>query len=42
MGQKVTNPMFVMTHNKIVHAHAVQNFFTYRNSVVNYTVAKMA
>jgi hypothetical protein len=39
-GQKGTNAMFVMTHYKIVHAQVANNFFTYRNPVVNYRPQK--
>ncbi len=39
-GQKGTNPMFVMTHNKIAHAYAAQKFFTYGNLGVDYCPPK--
>jgi hypothetical protein len=32
--------MFVMTHDKIAHALAAKNFFTYANLVVNYRPQK--
>ena len=35
-GQKGTNAMFVMTHNKIAHAYRENIFFTFTNPVVNY------
>ncbi len=39
-GQKGTNAMFIMTHNKIAHAQAANKFVTYRNPVVNYRPQK--
>jgi hypothetical protein len=36
MGQKGTNTMFVMTHNKIKQTVAAGKFFTYMNPVVDY------
>jgi hypothetical protein len=39
-GQKGTNAMFVMTHDKIRHALAAKKFFTYANPVVNYCPQK--
>ncbi len=35
-GQKGTNAMFVMTHNKIKQAVAAGKIFTYINPVVDY------
>ncbi len=35
-GQKGTNTMFVMTHDKIRHPLAAKKFFTYANPVVDY------
>jgi hypothetical protein len=35
-GQKGTNAMFVMTHDKIAHALVAKKFITYANPVVNY------
>jgi hypothetical protein len=35
-GQKGTNAMFVMAHDKIRHALAAKKFFMYANSVVDY------
>jgi hypothetical protein len=35
-GQKGTNAMFVMTHDKIAHAYCKKKFFTFANPVVNY------
>ncbi len=35
-GQKGTNTMFIMTHDKIQHALAAENFFTYANLFVDY------
>ncbi len=35
-GQKGTNAMFVMTHNKIALTLAAKKCFTYRNPAVNY------
>jgi hypothetical protein len=35
-GQKGTNAMFVMMHNKIAHVHAAKRFFTYGNPVVDH------
>jgi hypothetical protein len=32
MGQKGTNPMFVMTHDEIKQAVAAENFFTYMHA----------
>jgi hypothetical protein len=40
MGQKGTNTMFVMTHDKIKQAVAAGNFFTYMNPVVDYRPQK--
>jgi hypothetical protein len=40
MGQKGTNAMFVMTHNKIKQAVAAGKFFTYMNPVVDYRAQK--
>jgi hypothetical protein len=40
MGQKGTNTMFVMTHDKIKQAVAAGKFFTYMNPVVNYRAQK--
>ena len=39
-GQKGTNAMFVMTHDKIRHALAAKKFFTYANPVVDYRPQK--
>jgi hypothetical protein len=39
-GQKGTNAMFVMTHNKINHAMAAGQLFTYMNPVVDYRAQK--
>jgi hypothetical protein len=39
-GQKATNAMFVMTHDKIRHALGAKKFFTYANPVVNYQPQK--
>ncbi len=39
-GQKGTNAMFVMTHNKIKQAVAAGKFFTYMNPVVDYRAQK--
>jgi hypothetical protein len=39
-GQKGTNAMFVMMHDKIWHALATKKFFTYANRVVNYRPQK--
>jgi hypothetical protein len=39
-GQKGTNVMFLMTHDKIRHALAAKKFFTYANLVVNYCLQK--
>jgi hypothetical protein len=39
-GQKRTNAMFVMTHDKIMHALTAKNFFTYANPVVDYRPQK--
>jgi hypothetical protein len=35
-GQKGTNAMFVMMHDKIAHALTAKKFFTYANPVLNY------
>jgi hypothetical protein len=40
MGQKGTNAMFAMTHNKIKQAVAAGIFFTYMNPVVDYRPQK--
>ncbi len=40
MGQKGTNAMFVMTHDKIKQALAAGKFFTYMNPVVDYRPQK--
>ncbi len=40
MGQKGTNAMFVMIHNKIKQAVAAGKFFTYINPVVDYRPQK--
>ncbi len=40
MGQKGTNAMFVMTHDKIKQAVAAGKFFTYMNPVVIYRAQK--
>ncbi len=40
MGQKGTNAMFVMTHNKIAHAYCKKKFFTFANPVINYRPQK--
>ncbi len=39
-GQKGTNAMFVMAHDKIRHALAAKNFFTYANPVMDYQLQK--
>jgi hypothetical protein len=39
-GQKGTNAMFVMTHDKNCHALAAKKFFTYANPVDNYRPQK--
>ncbi len=39
-GQKGTNAMFVMMHDKIMHALAAKKFFTYMNPVVDYCPQK--
>jgi hypothetical protein len=39
-GKKGTNAKFITTHNEISHAQAANNFFTYRNPVVNYRPQK--
>jgi hypothetical protein len=39
-GQKGTNAMFVMTHNKIALTLAANKCFTYRNPVINYRPQK--
>jgi hypothetical protein len=39
-GQKGTNAMFVMAHDKIRHALEAKNFFTYVNPVVDYQPQK--
>jgi hypothetical protein len=40
MGQKGTDAVLVMTHDKIEHAHAAQKNFTYGNPVVDYCPQK--
>jgi hypothetical protein len=35
-GQKGTNAMFIMTHDKIAHALAAKKYFTYTNPVIDY------
>ncbi len=40
MGEKGTNQMFVMTHNKIRHALATKKVFTYTNPAVDYWLQK--
>ncbi len=40
MGQKGTNAMFVMTHNKIAHVLRAKKLFTYANPVVNHRPQK--
>ncbi len=40
MGQKGTNAVFVITHDKIKQAMAVGKFFTYMNPVVDYRPQK--
>ena len=39
-GQKGTNAMFVMTHDKIMHALVAKKFFTYANPAVNFRPQK--
>ena len=39
-GQKGTNAMFVMTHDKIIHALAAKKIFTYANPVVDFRPQK--
>ncbi len=39
-GQKCTNAMFVMTHDKIALTLAAKKCFTYRNPVVDYRPQK--
>jgi hypothetical protein len=39
-GQKGTNAMFVMTHNKIAHAYLEKKVFTFANPDVNYRPQK--
>ncbi len=39
-GQKGTNAMFIMAHDKIRHALAAKKFFTYANPVVDYQPQK--
>jgi hypothetical protein len=39
-GQKGTNAMFVMTHDKIAHTLAAKNFFTYADPVIDYCPQK--
>ncbi len=39
-GQKGTNAMFVMTHNKIMHSLAAKKIFTYANTAVNFRPRK--
>jgi hypothetical protein len=39
-GQKGTNVIFVMTHDKIAHAYRQKKFFTFANPVVNYPPQK--
>jgi hypothetical protein len=39
-GQKITNPMFVMTRDEIQHALVTKKFFTYANPVVDYHLQK--
>ncbi len=39
-GQKGTNAMFVMAHDKVRHALAAKKFFTYANPVVDYQPQK--
>ncbi len=39
-GQKGTNPMFVMTHDKIAHALRAKRVFTYGNQVVDHRPQK--
>jgi hypothetical protein len=39
-GQKGTNAMFVMRHNKVKHALVVKNYFTYTNPVIDYRPQK--
>jgi hypothetical protein len=40
MGQKGTNAMFVMIHDKICHALLAKKFFTYTNPVIDYRSQK--
>jgi hypothetical protein len=39
-GQKGTNAIFIMTHDKIHHALAAKRIFTYANPVVDYQPQK--
>ncbi len=39
-GQKGIDTMFVMSHNEIAHAQAVNKFFTYGNPVIDYRPQK--
>jgi hypothetical protein len=39
-GQKCTNAIFVMTHDKILHAYRGKKFFTFANPVVDYRPQK--
>ncbi len=39
-GQKETNVMSIMMHDKIRHALTTKKFFTYANPVVNYCPQK--
>ncbi len=39
-GQKGTNSIFVMIHDKIYHPLAAKNFFTYANPVIDYQPQK--
>ncbi len=39
-GQKGTNAMFVMTHDKTAHAYCEKKFFTFANPVVDYRPQK--
>jgi hypothetical protein len=40
MGQKVTNAMFMMTHDEIAHILRAKKVFTYANPVVDYRAQK--
>jgi hypothetical protein len=40
IGQKGTNTMFVMTHDKINHAFMAKDFFTRANPVIDYCSQK--